>query len=236
MQFYPADWMKDPELQICSMNTIGIWINILCRMWEAKEEGILRGKPDELALLVGARPAEFKRFLVEAEKHQFCDVLQNVTKSYSAVTLKCRRMNSLFLERKRAKKGMQETRKGRLLQGCYAPSSSSPSSSSSNTSPIPPKGFEQFWKIYPRKAGKGKARDSFRKLSPDSDLLAKILAAVQQQSKSEQWQKDDGQFIPMPATWLNQERWDDELPERKKTRIQKLDEQYLETKRKEAQG
>ena len=28
---------------------------------------------------------------------------------------------------------------------------------------------------------------------------------------SAQWQRDNGQYIPHPATWLNQGRWDDEL-------------------------
>jgi len=92
----------------------------------------------------------------------------------------------------------------------------------------PPAGgmFEQFWKIYPRKIGKGKALESFQKLSPNDELFATIIAAVQQQSKSEQWQQNNGQFIPMPSTWLNQQRWGDELPMRKKTRIEKLNEQY----------
>ena len=88
MQFYPADWLKDPDLQMCSMNTIGIWINLLCRMWETKEEGVLRGTEGELALLVGARPGEFKKFLTECETHLFADV----TKSYNDVTIKCRRI------------------------------------------------------------------------------------------------------------------------------------------------
>jgi len=38
-------------------------------------------------------------------------------------------------------------------------------------------------------------------------------------SKSEQWTKDNGQYIPHAATWLNGRRWEDELkgqePERK---------------------
>lgn len=83
--------------------------------------------------------------------------------------------------------------------------------------------FEKFWSIYPRKAGKGKARDSFRKISPNSELLEKILKAVEQQKKSEQWEKDNGKYIPNPATWLNQGRWDDELTI-KKTRTEILDE------------
>ena len=31
-------------------------------------------------------------------------------------------------------------------------------------------------------------------------------------SKSHDWTKDGGQFIPHAATWLNGKRWEDELP------------------------
>lgn len=37
-----------------------------------------------------------------------------------------------------------------------------------------------------------------------------ILAALRWQALSEQWQRDGGQFIPHPATYLNQGRWKDE--------------------------
>lgn len=128
LQFYPADWIKDPDLQMCSMNTIGIWINLLCRMWEAKEEGVLCGKSGELALLVGARPAEFNRFLRETETHSFADV----TNSNGVVTVKCKRMNKLFLEREGAKRRMQKYRKEQG-NADVATSSSTSSSSSLHT-------------------------------------------------------------------------------------------------------
>ena len=35
-------------------------------------------------------------------------------------------------------------------------------------------------------------------------------AEVNAQKLSRQWQKDGGQYIPNPATWLNQGRWEDE--------------------------
>ena len=130
-QFYPADWLKDPDLQICSMTTIGVWINILCRMWEAKEEGILRGTPEELALLAGARQADFDVFLQEAESHRFCDVLHDVTKSDGVVTLICRRMNKAFLLREGAKGRMRKHRGGGCYENVTHPSSSSSSTSSS---------------------------------------------------------------------------------------------------------
>ena len=39
-----------------------------------------------------------------------------------------------------------------------------------------------------------------------------MLAAIEKQKASAQWQENGGQFIPYPATWLNQNRWEDELP------------------------
>jgi len=69
--------------------------------------------------------------------------------------------------------------------------------------------FGIFWAMYPRKEGKGNARMAFKK-KKCSAIMAKIELAVERQKKSDQWQKDSGQFIPMPATWINQERWDDE--------------------------
>lgn len=125
LQFYPADWLKDPDLQMCSMNTIGIWINLLCRMWESKEEGILRGNLCELALLVGAKPSEFKQFLKDLETHLFADV----TKCNKIVTIKCRRMNKLFLEREGAKQRMKRYRNKPKNAKVTLPSSTTPSTS-----------------------------------------------------------------------------------------------------------
>lgn len=203
--FYPADWLKDPDLQICSMNTIGIWINVMCRMWEAKEEGVLQGKPGELALLVGARPGEFKRFINEAVTHLFADV----TKSNGVVTIKCRRMNRLFLEREGGKMRMRKHRDVQCDANVTTPLTSSSTSSSSKKDIECKKHFEIFWKKYPRKQSKVLAQKSWMKLCPEAELLGKIYLAVEEQKEGEQWR--DPKFIPLPATWLNQERWNDEL-------------------------
>ena len=37
--------------------------------------------------------------------------------------------------------------------------------------------------------------------------------ALEVQKQSQQWRKDGGQYIPMPATWLNGRRWEDEAPQ-----------------------
>lgn len=67
--------------------------------------------------------------------------------------------------------------------------------------------FETFWKAYPKKKGKGLAEKSWNKQNPD---LKVVLEAIAKEKLTKQWQKDKGQFIPFPATWLNQKRWQDE--------------------------
>lgn len=71
--------------------------------------------------------------------------------------------------------------------------------------------FDSFWSAYPKKIGKGAARKAFKKIKPDQELLEEMLSALENQKKSAQWMKENGQFIPNPTTWLNQERWMDEV-------------------------
>ena len=70
--------------------------------------------------------------------------------------------------------------------------------------------FAEFWLVYPKKTGKAAALKVWKRLHPNADLCAKMRASIAKQAQSEQWQKSHGQFIPNPATWLNQGRWDDE--------------------------
>jgi uncharacterized protein YdaU (DUF1376 family) len=72
-------------------------------------------------------------------------------------------------------------------------------------------GFTRFWQAYPRKQGKGLCERWWATHRPDDVLLGVMLAKIEAATQSLQWQRDGGQFIPMPATWLNQKRWEDEL-------------------------
>jgi hypothetical protein len=70
--------------------------------------------------------------------------------------------------------------------------------------------FENFWTAYPRKQSKGQAEKAWSKLSPNEQLTANILQAVERAKTSDNWRRDSGQFIPYPATWLNAKGWLDE--------------------------
>lgn len=71
-------------------------------------------------------------------------------------------------------------------------------------------GFDDFWTVYPKKVDKQTARALWDKLAPDNEFKKVIIAAVKRQSQSEEWRKDNGQFVPYPSTWLRRRRWEDE--------------------------
>jgi len=73
--------------------------------------------------------------------------------------------------------------------------------------------FESFWAKYPKKVGKGGAYKAWLKCKlPQDELLSLCLDALSWQTKQDQWIKDEGQFVPNPQTYLNQNRWEDECP------------------------
>lgn len=83
---------------------------------------------------------------------------------------------------------------------------------SNTNTPKPPNGgdvtFDVFWKHYPKKVGKQAALKAWKRMKPG---LQKCVDAIALQKQSDQWRKDGGQYIPNPATWINQGRWDDEV-------------------------
>ena len=71
--------------------------------------------------------------------------------------------------------------------------------------------FARFWESYPRKEAKQTAKKAFEKLNPDEALLQTMLEAIERFKGSAQWREENGRFIPHPATWINQRRWEDEV-------------------------
>jgi hypothetical protein len=75
-------------------------------------------------------------------------------------------------------------------------------------------GFDLFWQAYPNKTGKDDAlavwlggKTKAGRPIPPLDIA---LAALERAKASHDWTKDNGRYIPNPATWLRQGRWQDE--------------------------
>jgi uncharacterized protein YdaU (DUF1376 family) len=95
-----------------------------------------------------------------------------------------------------------------------------PESESQGRLPLTPKGeraveglvekqFEAFWAAYPKKRAKADAQKAFLKALKRA-TVHDIAKGLKRDKISADWVKDDGKFIPYPASWLNAARWEDE--------------------------
>lgn len=73
--------------------------------------------------------------------------------------------------------------------------------------------FESWWSRYPKKTGKQAAFVAWKKTSGALPPIETMLSALDWQSQCQQWTKDGGQYVPNPATYINQMRWLDEPPQ-----------------------
>lgn len=69
-------------------------------------------------------------------------------------------------------------------------------------------GGDEFWAQYPKKRSKGQAERAWVKIKPDEQLFKAILDGLERAKTSVEWQKDGGQYIPYPSTWLNAKGWE----------------------------
>lgn len=124
--FYPGDWLKDPKLSSCAPATRGIWIDLLCAMFEDGQSGKLQGTFVQLARMCRCESEEIKNALRELLVTKTADV----THLNGNVTVTCRRM---FRETQARKNGRQRVQRYREKKECNAkitPPSSFTSSSS----------------------------------------------------------------------------------------------------------
>lgn len=69
--------------------------------------------------------------------------------------------------------------------------------------------FDDFWKAYPKKVNKKDAFKAFKSIKNIEQLLPDILADVEMKKNTNDWQRENGRFIPYPASYLRGERWND---------------------------
>lgn len=236
-QFYVKDWLADVELQSASASTRGIWINALCLMWESRTRGTISFPKSSGPRFLNCQPAEFELFLREASVTKFADV----TLCNGVVTLSNRRMVAEEKVRSQTKLRVQRHRSNAPCNADKTLPSSSPTPCTKvqEEPPIPPGGvasgfpqvassdpepeqifdpedtpsieFEQFFDAYPKQVDKAKAWNVWRKLGRANPGLASLLAAIVEQSQSDQWTRDHGRYIPNAAKWLAERKWQDKL-------------------------
>jgi hypothetical protein len=75
--------------------------------------------------------------------------------------------------------------------------------------PEPLPSFDDFWLMYPRRVARKDAARAWDRLTA-AEQVAALTGLV---GWRREWiRRDEMQYVPHPATWLNGARWEDELP------------------------
>lgn len=217
-QFYPKDFLTDSHVVAMTLTELGAYIKLLCLCWL---DGSVPIDLAALARLCRVSTTAFARLWPALEP---CFTVLDGRLVQPRIERERRKQTAY-----RAMKAAAGQKGGRALAEAKQTGSrnqaegvadSSPPSSSSSSSSSPDEErtaraarFEAFWAAYPRKVGKDAARKAWEKRQPDDALAQAMLDALAVQIAWPQWVKDGGQFIPHPATWLNQGRWQDEVPQ-----------------------
>jgi len=243
---YVQDFITDEKLSECSAESTGVYIRLMCIMHKSQEYGtvLLKQKDKQNPSKIKNFAVKLQRLMpysVDVIERSLTELVDEEVLTIEGDALMQRRMvkdGNLSLIRANAGSKGGKIAKGKSVAGSFAKAKSK-AKEQANTEyeyeyeiedeievkgtkkrmTYDDPGFQAFWSAYPRKTAKANAFKAFEKLNPDDDLMRVILRALSRWSKSEQWTKDNGQYIPHAATWLNGRRWEDELkgqePERK---------------------
>lgn len=237
---YVQDFMTDEKLSECSAESTGVYIRAMCIMHKSQEYGtvLLKQKDKQNSSNIKNFAIKLHRLMpysVDVIERSLTELVDEEVLTIEGDVLMQRRMvKDGKLSQIRANAGSKggKAAKGKSVAGSFAKAKSK-AKEQANTEyeyedeiedetevkgtkkrmTYDDPGFQAFWSAYPKKEAKISALKAFEKINPDRVLLSQMIGAIEERRKTEQWQKDDGQFIPNPTTWLNQRRWEDELPQ-----------------------
>jgi len=230
-KFYPGDWMKDPELRAVSPGARGLWIDMLCLMFECDRRGYLQFNngtivtAEHLARMTGSSTDDCTRWLQELETSGVFSRTDNGC-------IFSRRMLRDEKERSRIRDAVSKHRCNGDVTGDVTDFSVSDSDSSAfkrkedheTVKKIAEPYLEKIYLAYPKHEAKGTAFKAIaaalkRILSGEDappgtcssmdDAVVYLIQRASLYAKCRQGQ--DKQYTPLPASWFNAKRYlDDE--------------------------
>ena len=226
MKWYPTDYRRDTALLSRMANLA--YRCLLERLWEL--DGYLPLDMKRLARLVDFTVPQFTRIWPEIE-HFFVVEDGQISSARVLRDLKTAQNRSKTNQKSAEKRWKKESgiESNPLKQNEPTDANAYANAMNTNTNTntikeekIPSvsrsseaeRHFDEFWDLYPRKQGKGAAKRKFLTVSKTtqfSDLMDGLRRSI------DHWEAKgtEPQFIPLPATWLNQGRWEDELGDTK---------------------
>lgn len=199
---YVNNWLASSRIASMTPAQEGGYIRLLCYAWNSDDGGL----PDDDAELSALSRLNGQWDTLGA-KVKACFHKAENGRLYSERLSSClkeavdyRKQQTDLANRRWHKHGKTKAMPRHMPRQCSE--SESESESYSDTE------FDTFWSKYPKKKGKKAALKAWGKAT-DKPKIEVILKAIDEQKRSKDWNKEHGQFIPEPATWINNGRWDD---------------------------
>jgi hypothetical protein len=198
----------------------GIYIELLSAAWDSDEPGTLPLPIDLAARSAGLDPRSLRDFMAKSPGC-FVEVGGRL------VNIKLRSQyqeHEKFIESKRvagikgnAVRWHSESHSDRSASASASASAINTKTTSKDIgqpTPLavitPTDRFEDFWNIYPKKVAKAAAKKAWAKILGADEHYTEIILGTEKWKASGSW--SESQFIPYPANFLNQRRWEDEVP------------------------
>lgn len=220
-KFHPAAWMVDPNLSLCSPETRGIWIDMMCSMHESARSGKISGTIKQLARSCRCSPDELERAVEELNSTKTADV----TECNGSVTIINRRMYGECISRESTRQRVKKHRsKGKEKIECNGSVTVQnkevriKNNIYTGQNDIVDKSFERFWNLYDYKFGRQDTYDYWsgkkklkngKKITEESrkEVFSMLGAYVKNTNKNGVYPSRKH-----PKTFLYNSCWLDEIP------------------------
>ena len=226
-KFYWRDHISDTSLRSCSYAARGLWMDMLALMgMNDQRRGFLEagGKPvtdpKQIARLTSGDSAEVERLLAELgqagvfskDNNDGCVYSRRMVRDEHLRAVRAdagskggtasQKQQGAILLKQNPKQTLEQKHKQSVGSGIWDLGSELPEGESREA--------EAIYSAYPRKVGKPAALKAIAKaLVKKPDLLATVKAFADYHAKC----GTEDQYIPHPATYFNQERFNDPLPQ-----------------------
>lgn len=212
--FYPSDFMHG--VRGLSAQEVGVYTMMLCRIYE--ENGPVEYHVMRLATYCGMRESTFVKTvekLIELGKLELVDGMISNHRAEAEISSRAHKLkiNSKAGKASAEKRQQKQRMTSTDVQQTFNHTDTDTDSTSSLRSDVSVKpDFEtefeqQFWPIFPRRAGKGQALKAFKAARKRVELSLILDGA---RRYADERRGENPEFTKHPATWLNGQCWTDE--------------------------
>jgi hypothetical protein len=213
-QFYPKQWLGDDKVLLMDWDARAMHLHLMCIAWQQSDEHPCSLPDDDISWKKWCGNA--RNFSVLLKQIRSAWVLEN-GRWYQPGLLRQWEKQQRFSNSRseNANKRWEKAHASASSVQCERDAFLSSSSSLKQNNKHLSDQFNQFYKTYPRHASKAAAFKAWSKLNGQMEALyPKIMAAVELQMKthgSALNPKGGPEFIPLPSSWINGRRWEDEI-------------------------